>query len=353
MLAFLALFACGRAEPGGNDRKAVPGRDLVIMDETRGPAELQREIDRLRATVDGPVGISVRDLDEGWKVENGAGRLLPQQSVSKLWVALALLDAVDRGTLSLDAPLMVTQSDLTLFHQPIASLVGPAGYATTPRRLLERALTQSDNTANDRLLTLVGGPQAVKRALAIRNITGVGFGSGERALQSKTAGMTWRQDYARGGFERARSSLPAYARSQAYRRYVDNPPDGASANGITTALGKIRAGQALSSASTDLLLSIMSRTRTGRARLRAGLTAGWRIAHKTGTGQTYAGRTAGFNDVGFLVSPDGHVYAVAVMIGDDGSGERVRQRLIAGVARAVVAAHVARHPYTAWSTSAS
>src|SRR3546814_7059363 len=82
----------------------------------------------------------------------------------------------------------------------------------------------------------------------------------------------------------------------------------------------------------------MSETRTGRARLRANLPGGWRIAHKTGTGQDFGRRTAGFNDVGVLTAPDGRRYTVAVLIGDTSRPVRERQQLIQSVAGAVIAA---------------
>ena len=75
----------------------------------------------------------------------------------------------------------------------------------------------------------------------------------------------------------------------------------------------------------------MSATVTGRARLRAATPPGWRIAHKTGTGQDYRGRNAGFNDIGLLTAPDGKRYAIAVMIGDTRAPMRQRQALIQSV----------------------
>ena len=47
---------------------------------------------------DGRVGIAVKSIDEGWATGWKADELYPQQSVSKLWVAITALDAVDRGT---------------------------------------------------------------------------------------------------------------------------------------------------------------------------------------------------------------------------------------------------------------
>jgi beta-lactamase class A len=66
---------------------------------------------------------------------------------------------------------------------------------------------------------------------------------------------------------------------------------------------------------------------------------GWSLAHKTGTGQNYLGRTAGFNDVGLLTAPDGQTYAVAIMIGDTARPVRERQALMQAVVATVVASH--------------
>ena len=46
----------------------------------------------------------MRAVDEGWTVEAGGRQRLPQQSVSKLWVAFTLLDLRDQGKARLDQP---------------------------------------------------------------------------------------------------------------------------------------------------------------------------------------------------------------------------------------------------------
>src|SRR3546814_13593054 len=65
-----------------------------------------------------------------WVVDYNGNELFPQQSVSKLWVAMTLLDAVDRGKLSLNDNTVVRREDLTLFHQPLIALVDGDGYRT-------------------------------------------------------------------------------------------------------------------------------------------------------------------------------------------------------------------------------
>jgi beta-lactamase class A len=304
----------------------------------QAPAALSRAIATLLANFNGTASAAVTSVDQGWTVAYNGNRPMPQQSVSKLWVSMTALDLLDQGKLTLDDPVVVRREDLTVFHQPIAGLVKGDGYHTTVGELMRRALTMSDNTANDRLLTYVGGPQAVRSFLTRRGIQNIRFGPGERLLQSKTAGLTWRQEYALGGgFNQARSALPPSVRLAAFNAYVADPPDGAGATAIAEALSRLKQGKLLSPNSTRHLLDTMAASRTGRARLRAALPPGWTLAHKTGTGQDLMSRNAGFNDVGVLTAPDGRSYAVAVLIGDTMAPMRDRQALIQQVVQALIA----------------
>ena len=298
-------------------------------------AELDREVAKLGSAFPGAIGIAVADIQTGWRSDYRGLDWFPQQSVSKLWVALTVFDRVDRGALDLAQGLTVRKEDLTLFHQPIAALaLRPGGYRTTAEDLLLRALTQSDNSANDRLLNQVGGPEAVRATLAEKGVFGVRFGPGERALQSRIAGLEWKPDLAIGDrFHAARDEVPDLARRLAFDAYVTDPIDGATPLGIVDGLARLQRGQLLSAQSTERLIGIMSQSRTGAQRLKGGLQPGWTLAHKTGTGQVYAHEQAGYNDVGILTSPRGNAYALAVLIGrtDRPLPERMRlmQRVVA------------------------
>lgn len=304
------------------------------------PAALVALIPSLTRDFGGKVGIAVRSIDDGWTVESNGDVKLPQQSVSKLWVAMTVLDLKDQGKISLDDPYTVTKGDLTLFHQPIAALVKGDGYKTTVGELMQRALTQSDNTANDCLLRLAGGPTAVRAFLTKEAIADIRFGPGERLLQSLTAGLAWKPEYSTGSaFEAARSRIPASTRMDAFEKYIADPADGAAPVAIVNALTRLKHGELLSAASTQYLMSTMQASRTGRERLRGAVPEGWLFGHKTGTGQNFSGRTAGYNDVGILIAPNGRSYAIAVMIGDTPKTIPERQQLMQAVVFGVVTNH--------------
>jgi beta-lactamase class A len=298
---------------------------------------LEAQIKALGESFQGDIGIAVQDVQSGWSTAFDGNTFFPQQSVSKFWVALTALDKADKGLLSLHAPVTVRKEDMTLFHQPIARQIGASGYSTTINDLMYRAITQSDNTCNDVVLWKAGGPEAVRAFLQAKRIQGIRFGPGERLLQSRIAGMEWRQAYAyNGGFYTARNAVPASARRAAFESYIRDPMDGATPLGTVDALARLKRGELLSPGSTQKLLSIMSNTKTGAQRLKGGLQPGWRLAHKTGTGQVLGGEQAGYNDIGVITGPDGRSYAVAVFIRRTAAPLAHRMAAMQNTVRAVI-----------------
>jgi len=260
-----------------------------------------------------------------------------------LWVAITALDMVDQGRVRLDDRVALGRDDLTLFHQPLRAKILGGGATTTLGNLLFTAITESDNTANDKLMRSIGGPAAVRDMVERKSLGSIRFYEGERALQSKIAGLIWSQSYAIGdGFYKARSALPLPLRKASFERYIRDPYDGASPHAVALALARLKRGDLLSPASTARLLSTMGATRTGKARVRAALAPGWKWSHKTGTGQVLQGRIGGINDIGILTAPDGTAYTMAIMTVPNKS-DGAAQGLMQSVTRAVIAAHVPRY----------
>ena len=307
------------------------------------PSNVRDRIASLGRAFNGRAGISVVSLKGGWQADYNATTLFPQQSCSKLWVAITAMDAVDKGRVSLNDRVTLGRDDLTLFHQPIKSKVlGKGGHTTTLGTLLFTAITESDNTANDKLMRSVGGPQAVREMIAAKNLGSIRFYEGERALQSRIAGLIWSQSYSIGdAFYKARSALPTSVRKVSFERYISDPYDGAAPHSVALALARLKRGELLSPASTQRLLSTMGSTKTGALRVRAALRPGWNWSHKTGTGQNFQGRVGGINDIGILTAPDGSHYAMAIMTVPNKS-DGASQDLMQAVARAVIAEHEAR-----------
>src|SRR3954454_11392421 len=94
------------------------------------PQALQARLDELTAAYGEEVGVAVTDVAQGWTAGVDKDRPYPQQSVSKLWVAITVMKAVDEGRIDLDADVTLTEEDRSVFFQPVAYNIGKAGYTT-------------------------------------------------------------------------------------------------------------------------------------------------------------------------------------------------------------------------------
>jgi beta-lactamase class A len=126
------------------------------------------------------------------------------------------------------------------------------------------------------------------------------------------------------------AALKPEEQKAAPKKFDADPRDTSTPDAMAALLEKIYQREILKPASSELLLNIMYRCRTGDARLRGLLPGGTEIAHKTGT----IGGSA--NDVGIITLPDnaGHV-AIAAFVKSSEKDVPARERAIAEIARAV------------------
>src|SRR3546814_1573483 len=151
-----AIIPEGAAPPSVASRPVNPPARIPQYNPRSPPSPaLVKIIHDLGRNFDGHVGIAVKRVDADWVVDYNGNELFPQQSVSKLWVALTLLDAVARGKRWLNDNNVVRREDLTLFHQPLIALVDGAGYRTPLRGLFNRAMQPRDNHAYAPMLRTV------------------------------------------------------------------------------------------------------------------------------------------------------------------------------------------------------
>jgi beta-lactamase class A len=306
-----------------------------------GPVQrdrLQAEFERLVRGFAGRVGVCARDSG-GLACTNGSQRF-SLQSVVKLVVGLAVMDAVDRREWRLDDEVTVRRADLSVFVQPIAERVGDNGFRTTVDDLVRRAIVDSDSAATDVLIARLGGPAVIQAVIARRGITGIRVDRDERRLQTEILGLTWRPEFVdAAALDRAVAAVPTDRRDEAWRRYLADPRDTATPEAMVDLLHQLAAGKLLSMSSTARLLAIMKETVTFPDRLKAGLSPGWSLGHKTGTSGTWRGETAATNDVGILFAPGGTPVSIAVFVADSKAPSAERNALIASLARATVASY--------------
>jgi beta-lactamase class A len=206
------------------------------------------------------------------------------------------------------------------------------GLAMTPAELLESMVTESDNTATDLLFRLVGGPAVVMGRLRELELSGIDVSRTELRIAADVTGVKRLPADERISPERLRQlqrRVTKAARKDAERRFGSDPRDTASPEAMGNLLVRLYRGELLGRPSTDRLLGLMRRCRTGDSRLRALLPAGTEVFDKTGTGGGSA------NDVGIVTLPNqrGHLM-ISVFIKESTASMAARERSIAEIGRA-------------------
>ncbi|MBV9930020.1 MAG: class A beta-lactamase [Alphaproteobacteria bacterium] len=258
-----------------------------------GGPRLAAAVAALERRSGGRLGVAVLDTATGRRFGHRAGERFPLASTFKFLLAAELLAGADRGALNLERriPIRATHLGNSDF---VKSRVGrDASLAELAHAIVEI----SDNDAANLLLAETGGPAALTRfARAIGD-------PGTRIDRMEPVSD------ARGDIEDTTT------------------PAAMAAN-----FDRLLRGSLLKPASRGTLTDWLLHSKTGPARLRAGLPAGWRLAHKTGTGMH---GTA--NDAGLAWPPHGAPLALAVYLTGSPLDDKGRDAIIAAVARAVAA----------------
>jgi beta-lactamase class A len=298
-IGWLVALACVAPLPAGAQAgatRAAPARPVADL------AALRAALERIARASGGRLGVGIELLESGESlVVNGAHRH-PMQSVYKLPIAMAALHAVDQGALRLDQPVEVRPADFisAAQHSPVRD-AHPDGARLPLREVLRLAVAESDGTASDVLLRLLGGPARVTAYLRGLGVTELVVATTEQEM---------------GRDEGAQ-----------YRSW-------ATPRGCLAVLRLVHERRALSDTSRALLLQDLTDTRTGPRRLRGLLPPGTVVAHKTDSSRTIAGVGAATNDIGIVTLPDGRHLAVAVLLMDARAAWDTRERTIAEVGRA-------------------
>jgi beta-lactamase class A len=302
---------------------------------------LQRDLEALAANCSGQLGVCALIETERGPIGVRENEAFPLQSVMKLVVGAAVLDAVDRRELGLGDEINVKPDDISPGPQEFSKLVRrQGGYTATVEELVRRSIIASDSTSVDLLLKCCGGIAAVQSFIKRKMIFGIRIDRTERDLQTESVGLTWKAEYSDlERFDDAVRALPPEQRSQSWITNASDARDKATPRGIVEFLRSLIKGQLLSPTTTEKLLNIMAQTATGKDRLRAGMPSEWNIAHKTGTGWTWQGETETTNDVGILTAPDGTRIAVAVFLARSNASAEDQANTIARVASLLCASY--------------
>jgi len=294
---------------------------------------LEQELAHLTRSTGGTVGIAAIHIESGRRVSLHGGERFPMASTYKVPIAVQLLTRVEKGEVRLDQMVEVKASDLHLGTGTLTGLLNQPGVILSVRNLLELMLVVSDNSATDLLLRLAGGPEAVTSRLRELGITGIDVSRSTLQMIADRSGFDLppEEDWTLETLQNLETKASDDSRRAARRRFEADRRDTSTPDAMVLLLERIYHGSMLKPETTDLLLGIMSRCRTGEGRLKGLLPPKTAVAHKTGT---FAGSVV--DDVGILTLPDGggHV-AVAVFMKSPEADDAESERAIAHISRAI------------------
>jgi len=300
---------------------------------TAQTSNLQAELERVTASIDGSVGIGVRHLESGREFYVNRGVRYPMASVFKVPVAIQLLTMVEEGRADLEKMVALRASDLRPGSgRLVKDFVEPR--RITIRELIERMLIDSDATATDYLLGEIGGIPAVQAQLKKLGLDGISVDRTAGHLQAAALGfddLPADVGPTSSEMDRMIHTLPRSRRTGRIAAFMKDERDTARPEALVAMLTRVWNGETLGQKYTKFLIDIMHRCRTGKGRLPAGLPAGIKVAHKTGTFSRLI-----TNDAGIISLPgkSGHV-VVTVQIKESRQTLEAQERAIAEVARAV------------------
>ncbi len=283
----LIVAGVGVAVASADPARAQPGtlEDLVALEAQRG----------------GRLGVSVLDTGTHRRLDYRADERFAMCSTHKFLTVAAVLEQVDRGAMSLDRKVAFTHADL-LAYVPIAKQHVDAGVMTVDA-LAAATIAWSDNTADNLLLALIGGPAGWTRY--VRSL-----GDGVSRLDRIEPELN--------------SAIPGDSR------------DTTSPAAMVRNLDAVLLGKTLSDASRMRLETWMSDSTITGTLLRAGMPEGWRVADKSG-----AGRNGTRNDIGLITRPGAAPLLAAVYYTQAPGDMAAQDRVLADAGRIIARAFAA------------
>ena len=276
---------------------------------------LEEKIDRILSRARGQVGLSLIHIESGATLAVRGDQRFPMASVYKLPIVIELLTQVSTGALTLDRPVTLMPSDIRACCT-LSRRHPHGGVTVTAGELLELMIAESDNTASDAVLKLVGGPAVVERRMRTLGFDAINVNRYEGDINFEMTGVAnpppqseWTLDLQ---YRLISEVTPESLREARARYTTGDPRDTSTPDDMARLLGRLQLGNVLPPRYTTLLLDLMARAKTGPRRLKALLPPDTIVAHKTGTTDVV------INDVGIITLPPdsaigGHL-ALAVFV---------------------------------------
>ncbi len=276
----------------------------VLTQAQKNPKkELLSQIHKVMDSLKGKVGLGVWGLDFKDTILINDKAHYPMQSVFKFPLALAVLDKVDKGELSLGRIIHIKRQELdTDTWSPMVREFQLPKIDMTVNDVLRYSVSKSDNNACDILFGLTS-PAYVNDFVHGKGVKDIEIDATEAQMKKG-----WDVQYTNW----CKPSAMLQLLSLFYNQKLLKPE------------------------TNEILMKLMVESENSPLRLKGLLPANAKVAHKTGTSNTNdKGLRAATNDVGIITLPDGRHYAIVVYLSDYKASFEKGEHTIAAISKLV------------------
>ncbi|MDQ5930486.1 MAG: beta-lactamase class [Bacteroidota bacterium] len=263
--------------------------------------ELREQLNQIIASKNATVAISIKSIEDKDTLTINGNLKAPMMSVFKFHIALAVLNKVDEGKLSLNQEIFIKKKDL---HEntwsPMREDYPTGNMNLTLDKLLRYTVSHSDNNGCDILIDLAGGTKTVQKFINKQGITDFVIKVNEDQMK------TWKNLY-------INTTTPI---------------------ATTELLEKFYNGKILKESTTKYLYQIMVETSRGLTWMKAGLPEGTELAHRTGiSGTNDENLRVAMNHVGIVKLPNGKHFILSVYLKNITEKQEDTEKIIAAIAK--------------------
>jgi beta-lactamase class A len=263
---------------------------------------LRNELNQIISKKNATIGVSIKAIEDNETLNINGNLNAPLMSVFKFHIALATLNLVDKGKLSLNQKVFIKKEDL---HEntwsPIRDEYPNGNMYLTIDQLLRYTISHSDNNGCDILLELIGGTKTVQKFINNQGIKDFVIKLNEQDMR------IWENLY-------VNTTTPI---------------------ATTELLEKFYKGKVLQKKTTKYLYQIMVETSRGITWMKAGLPEGTELAHRTGlSGRNENDLRGAMNDVGIIKLPDGKHIIISIYLKNITEEIKDTEKIIADLTKA-------------------
>jgi beta-lactamase class A len=276
---------------------------FLISSQESWVSRLEKQVAQIDKNLNGEIGLYLKVISDNRVFSYNEKRNWYFASTVKIPIAIAVMQKVESGEISLSDELTLQESD---FVDGSGDLLDQKpGTKYTVADLLDRMIRHSDSTAADMLMRLVGEDEIneqIKKRMVLKGINRItpimqvrydAYSEIHKNAQNLTnmdivqinskSPLSVRMTELLSKLNVDRSEIKAKSIEDAFERYYKRELNSGKLESMGIMLERLHNGELLNKQNSEYLIKIMETITTGDRRIKAGLPEGTRYAQKTGT----------------------------------------------------------------------